>query len=82
MKQTFIKFGTRIAAGKGDDHDTGKLIAHHSDTLCMIAWDSGVRTPLPLDDLAPPWAAEIIPVDGGYHAFESAADAAVWRRNQ
>jgi len=26
-----------------------------------------------------PWAAEIIEVEGGYMAFESAADADLWR---
>jgi hypothetical protein len=27
-----------------------------------------------------PWAAEVIPADGGAWAFESVADAAAWRR--
>lgn len=28
---------------------------------------------------AAPWAAELIKVDGGYMAFESEADAEMWR---
>ena len=26
-----------------------------------------------------PWAVEVVKVDGGYRAFESVVDAAVWR---
>lgn len=31
---------------------------------------------------AAPWAAEIIPVEGGFRAFESADDCATWEAQE
>ena len=33
-------------------------------------------------EMAFPWAAEIIPCDGGYAVFESVQDAAIWQRQK
>lgn len=48
--QTAMDERTTVEAGKGDDHDTGRIVAIDGDTA-MVAWDSGVRTPCALVDL-------------------------------
>lgn len=48
--------GTKVEAGVGEDHDTGRIISIANDgtkwSVAMVAWDSGVRTPCPICDLS------------------------------
>lgn len=41
----------KVQAGKGEDHDTGYIHAINGD-MADVGWDSGVRTPCPIADLA------------------------------
>lgn len=34
---------TKIEAGKGEDHDTGHILAINGD-MATVGWDSGIRT--------------------------------------
>jgi hypothetical protein len=45
-----IKPGARVEAGKGEDHDTGRVVEINGE-MAVVAWDSGVRTPCPVTDL-------------------------------
>ena len=45
--------GSRVVAGEGEDKDTGRVIDVLSDNMVEVAWDSGVRTPAPIDILRP-----------------------------
>lgn len=55
-----IKIGTRVEAGNGEDHDTGRVVecigADETHPMACpgnvyVAWDSGVRTWTPVGDL-------------------------------
>lgn len=87
MRQEFIsmQIGDRVVSS-ADGDDAGKIVDYidppRGECDIEVAWESGVRTPAISRDLATeaaPWAAEIIPVEGGYRAFESVADADTWR---
>jgi hypothetical protein len=41
----------KVEAGEGDDHDAGYIISIDG-AMATVAWDSGVRTPCPIADLA------------------------------
>lgn len=43
--------GARVEAGAGDDRDTGR-IERIDGSMAFVSWDSGVKTPAPLADLA------------------------------
>lgn len=47
MAQRKIRVGDRVEAGKGEDHDTGRVVEIGGD-MAVVSWDSGVRTPAPL----------------------------------
>lgn len=49
---TTFQIGDRIQAGKGEDFDTGRIIGFDGD-MAIVAWDSGVRTPCPIEDMTP-----------------------------
>lgn len=51
MTENQIKVGARVEAGVGQDYDTGRVI-EIDGAMAIVAWDSGVRTPCPLADLA------------------------------
>jgi hypothetical protein len=44
--------GDRIQAGRGEDHDTGRIIATIDARLARVAWDSGVVTSCPIADMS------------------------------
>lgn len=44
--------GERVEAGEGDDHDAGRILGFNG-RMALVAWQSGVRTPCPIVDLAP-----------------------------
>ena len=46
----WIKEGARVEAGEGEDHDTGRVVSVDGD-MAIVAWDSGVKTPCPVEDL-------------------------------
>lgn len=46
-----IKVGDKVEAGKGEDHDTGRVVSI-DDTMAFVSWDSGVATPCPIADLS------------------------------
>lgn len=46
-----IQVGDLVEAGHGDDHDTGIVERIDSDTMCFVAWESGVKTPAVIADL-------------------------------
>ena len=47
-----IKVGDRVEGGKGDDHDTGRVVSIDKKArVAIVAWDSLVMTPAPLDIL-------------------------------
>jgi len=39
-----FQVGERIEAGEGDDREAGVILAAESQTMCLVAWESGVRT--------------------------------------
>ena len=48
-----MRMRIRVGAGEGEDYDEGRIeaITGHNTLCAMVSWDSGVRTPCPLDDL-------------------------------
>lgn len=46
-----ICVGDHVEAGKGDDHDTGRVERIDSLDMAYVAWDSGVKTPAAIADL-------------------------------
>ncbi len=47
---------TRVAGGEPgtQDYDEGYIVSiGEGGLVAMVAWDSGVRTPTPIDDLSP-----------------------------
>lgn len=50
-----FEIGSRVSGGKGEDADTGRVVAHieppQGECDVMVAWDSGVRTPAVSSDL-------------------------------
>jgi hypothetical protein len=52
MEYTNFKIGDRVASGIGADYDEGKIISIDTDGTATVAWDSGVRTPAILAELA------------------------------
>lgn len=44
-----LAVGDRVTAGRGDDRDTGVIVAIDGDSV-RVAWDSGVTTPADLRD--------------------------------
>lgn len=50
MNSTEIEIGMRVEAGKGDDHDTGKVMEIEGDQA-LVAWQTQVRTWAPIADL-------------------------------
>lgn len=46
-----ICVGDRVEAGKGEDHDTGRVERIDSEDMAFVAWDSGVKTPAAISDL-------------------------------
>lgn len=46
---SFVAPGHRVAAGEGQDYDTG-TIDSVAGRVAIVRWDSGVSTPLPLDN--------------------------------
>lgn len=46
---------TRVAGGEpgSEDYDEGYIVAMQDAETAIVAWDSGTRTPTPLDDLSP-----------------------------
>jgi hypothetical protein len=50
MKTNEIKAEMRVAAGQGEDRDTG-TVDSIADGMAVVRWDSGVVTPCPVDDL-------------------------------
>lgn len=45
-----IEVGDRVEAGDGDDYDTGRVERIDGDSA-IVAWDSGVKTPMDLTAL-------------------------------
>ena len=45
-----LTVGSRVEAGQGEDHDTGRIIEIDGE-MALVAWDSGVKTRHPLADL-------------------------------
>lgn len=43
-----LKVGDRVQGGKGDDYDTG-IINSIEDGMAVVAWDSHVVTPCPVE---------------------------------
>jgi small-conductance mechanosensitive channel len=47
-----FKVGDRVEGGKGEDHDMGRIVSIDWKTkVAVVAWDSLVMTPAPLDIL-------------------------------
>jgi hypothetical protein len=47
-----LKVGDRVEAGKGEDHDMGRIVSIDPKThVAIVAWDTLVMTPAPLDIL-------------------------------
>lgn len=46
-----ICIGDLVEAGKGEDHDTGRVERIDSLEVAYVAWDSGVKTPAAISDL-------------------------------
>lgn len=44
--------GDRVRGGDGDDEDEGKIFKIKSNGDCMVAWESGVKTPAETSDLS------------------------------
>lgn len=41
-----------VEAGEGEDHDIGIIVSVDPDEgMAFVSWQSGVRTPCPLEDL-------------------------------
>lgn len=51
LRAAGFAIGERIQAGRGEDHDTGQIIAAIDARLARVAWDSGVATPCPIADM-------------------------------
>lgn len=49
--QAAMESHTKVEAGEGEDHDTGYILAINGD-MADVGWDSGVRTPCAIADLA------------------------------
>jgi hypothetical protein len=52
MKQNEVIEGMRVEAGEGEEHDTGVVHSIDGDNA-VVGWDSGVTTPVPIQDLRP-----------------------------
>jgi hypothetical protein len=49
--QRALENHTKVEGGKGEDHDTGYILAINADNIALVGWDSGVRTPCHIADL-------------------------------
>lgn len=50
--ETAIETRARVEGGDGEDHDTGWIVEMIDDDTVLVSWDSGVRTPCPIDLLS------------------------------
>lgn len=42
----------KVEAGEGPDHDTGIIVSvDPAEGMAVVSWQSGVRTPCPIEDL-------------------------------
>lgn len=42
----------KVEAGEGEDHDVGWIISvKPEEGLAVVSWQTGVRTPCPIEDL-------------------------------
>lgn len=44
MSARSLAVGDRVTSGRGEDRDTGVVVAIDGDSV-LVAWDSGVTTP-------------------------------------
>lgn len=51
LRAAGFAIGDRIQAGRGEDRDTGRIVAAIDAGLCRVAWDSGVVTPCAITDM-------------------------------